>query len=76
MSTLDKSNAFRRLVIAYTCGSLDYRSKMLKYVVNKDSEGNFLEIAKSKKWKQWSVESEDIANDIFIAVFGEKKWFE
>jgi hypothetical protein len=73
--TLDKSNSFRRLKIAYIYSSEEFRQQILEYICNSNNEGNFSEIIVSSKWKAFALKNESIVNDITAAVFEKKKWF-
>jgi hypothetical protein len=48
----------------------------LEYVCKPKSDGNFAEIVSSSEWKAFTVENEPVANDITMAVFANKKWFD
>jgi hypothetical protein len=49
---------------------------MLEYVCKPKSDGNFSEILSSSEWKAFAIENELVANDITMAVFANKKWFD
>lgn len=76
LKTLDKTNSFNRLKIAYIYSSNEFRQHMLEYVCKPKSDGNFSEILSSSEWKAFAIENELVANDITMAVFANKKWFD
>lgn len=72
---INRENSFQVLTMVFKHNLIDLKKRVLDYVSDDQSDGNFKQIMKTKDWKEFALQHEDLANDILENVFGRKHCF-
>lgn len=72
--TMDASNSFERLQLAFMHCNDELKKTMLDYVSDIKNEANFRQIMKTEAWKELRQTNDKLAQEIMDAVFDKSNW--
>lgn len=72
---INRENSFHVLTMVFKYNFIDLKKRVLDYVSDDRSDGNFKQIMKTKDWKEFALQHEDLADEILENVLGRKHCF-